>query len=101
MKILFSILITNFNKSNYLKKTIESCLKQSNYKNIEILVFDDCSTDKSNYVAKSLSKNSNQTKFKILKLTERGGQTGAYKKAFKITCWKAFKKPLKQPLKSR
>ena len=56
MKILFSILITNFNKSNYLKKTIESCLKQSNYKNIEILVFDDCSTDNSLNVLKNYKK---------------------------------------------
>ena len=45
-KNLVSILITNFNKGNYLKKTINSCLKQ-NFKNKEILVFDDCSTDDS------------------------------------------------------
>ena len=45
-KNLVSILITNFNKSNYLKKTINSCLIQ-NFKNKEILVFDDCSTDNS------------------------------------------------------
>lgn len=45
-KILVSILITNFNKGNYLKKTINSCLIQ-NFKNKEILVFDDCSTDNS------------------------------------------------------
>ena len=41
-KNLVSILITNFNKGRYLKKTIDSCLKQ-NFKNKEILVFDDCS----------------------------------------------------------
>ena len=45
-KNLVSILITNFNKGNYLKKTINSCLIQ-NFKNKEILVFDDCSTDNS------------------------------------------------------
>ena len=45
-KNLVSILITNFNKGQYLKKTIDSCLKQ-NFKNKEILVFDDCSTDDS------------------------------------------------------
>ena len=41
-----SILITNYNKGYFLKKTIESCLNQ-NFKKKEILVFDDCSTDNS------------------------------------------------------
>ena len=41
-----SILITNFNKENFLKKTVISCLNQS-YPKKEILVFDDCSTDNS------------------------------------------------------
>jgi glycosyltransferase involved in cell wall biosynthesis len=45
-KIFVSILITNYNKSHYLKKTISSCLSQ-NFDNKEILVFDDCSTDDS------------------------------------------------------
>lgn len=45
-KIFASILITNFNKSFFLKKTIKSCLVQ-NFSKKEILVFDDCSTDKS------------------------------------------------------
>ena len=45
-KNFVSILITNYNKSSYLKKSINSCLKQ-NFNNKEILVFDDCSTDDS------------------------------------------------------
>ena len=45
-KNFVSILITNYNKSHYLKKTISSCLSQ-NFDNKEILVFDDCSTDDS------------------------------------------------------
>lgn len=45
-KIKASILITNYNKSIFLKKTIKSCLKQK-FKDKEILVFDDCSTDNS------------------------------------------------------
>ena len=45
-KNFVSILITNYNKSHYLKKTIRSCLSQ-NFDNKEILVFDDCSTDDS------------------------------------------------------
>ena len=43
---LISILITNYNKEKFITKTINSCFVQ-NYKNLEILVFDDCSTDNS------------------------------------------------------
>ena len=45
-KNFVSILITNYNKSRYLKKTSSSCLSQ-NFDNKEILVFDDCTTDNS------------------------------------------------------
>jgi glycosyltransferase involved in cell wall biosynthesis len=51
-KNFVSILITNYNKSNYLKKTIKSCLIQE-FKDKEILVFDDCSTDKSLKILKN------------------------------------------------
>lgn len=47
MSIFFSILITNYNKGKFLNKCINSCLDQNIKKNVEILVFDDCSTDNS------------------------------------------------------
>ena len=50
-----SILITNYNKSLFLKKTIRSCLNQ-NYKEKEIIVFDDCSTDNSIEILKNFEK---------------------------------------------
>ena len=50
-----SILITNYNKSLFLKKTIRSCLNQ-NYKEKEIIVFDDCSTDNSINILKNFEK---------------------------------------------
>ena len=43
---MISILITNYNKSKFLKKTINS-LKINSYKNYEIILFDDASTDDS------------------------------------------------------
>ena len=43
---MISILITNYNKSKFLKKTIKS-LKINSYKNYEIILFDDASTDDS------------------------------------------------------
>ncbi|MBD3843344.1 MAG: glycosyltransferase [Campylobacterales bacterium] len=39
-----TILILTFNSGVYLEKTINSCLTQT-YKNIEVIVVDDCSTD--------------------------------------------------------
>jgi len=39
-----SIIITNYNKSPYLEKCIRSCVNQT-YKNVEIILFDDCSND--------------------------------------------------------
>ena len=44
--ILVSILVNNYNNQKFLKKSINSCLAQT-YKNIEIVVFDDNSTDNS------------------------------------------------------
>lgn len=51
-KKLASIIITNFNKEKFIKKSIESALKQ-NYKNIELLVFDDKSNDGSVKIIKN------------------------------------------------
>ena len=50
-----SIIITNYNKEKYIRKTINSCLKQ-NFKNKEILVFDDSSSDRSLEILKSFNK---------------------------------------------
>lgn len=41
-----SILITNYNKSKFLEKSLKS-VKSQNYKNYEIIIFDDASTDDS------------------------------------------------------
>lgn len=46
-KPIVSILIANYNNRNLLNRCIQSCLKQ-NYKNYEIIIYDDCSTDGSN-----------------------------------------------------
>ena len=54
-KILSSILITNYNKSKYIKNSIKSCLDQS-FKKKEILIFDDCSDDNSVQIIKKYKK---------------------------------------------
>ncbi len=46
MNVFVSVLILNFNNGKFLNRSIKSCLNQS-YKNFEILVYDDNSTDES------------------------------------------------------
>jgi len=54
-KNFISILITNYNKERFLHKSLRSILNQ-NYKNFEILLYDDCSTDNSLKVIKKFKK---------------------------------------------
>jgi glycosyltransferase involved in cell wall biosynthesis len=43
-----SIIITNYNKADFIDRAIRSCINQIIFKkNIEIIVVDDCSTDES------------------------------------------------------
>jgi glycosyltransferase involved in cell wall biosynthesis len=51
--IKFSIIIPIYNASAFLGKTIKSCVNQT-YSNFEIICIDDCSTDNSIEVVKSL-----------------------------------------------
>ena len=51
--ILVSILVNNYNNQKFLKKSINSCLTQT-YKNIEIIIFDDNSTDNSKKIIKAI-----------------------------------------------
>ena len=53
---LLSVIIPNYNNEITIKKTIDSILK-SNYKNIEIIIIDDCSTDKSVEIINNLYAN--------------------------------------------
>ena len=54
-KNLISILITNYNKEKYIKNCLNSVEKQ-NYKNYEVLLYDDGSTDNSISVIKKFKK---------------------------------------------
>ena len=54
-----TIYITNYNYGKYISKAINSCLDQT-FKNLEILIIDDGSTDNSKKVINQFSsKNSN------------------------------------------
>lgn len=51
--IKFSVLIISHNQEKYIKETVESVLKQG-YQNFEVVVSDDCSTDKTQDVVKAI-----------------------------------------------
>ena len=52
MDDLVSIIMPSFNTGKYITETIESVLAQS-YKNWELIIVDDCSTDNTDEVVKS------------------------------------------------
>ena len=70
MSYLFSIIIPVYNSESFLSKTIDSILKQ-NFKNYEIILVDDCSTDNTNKLCKSYEKN-----FNNIKLIDKSINTG-------------------------
>ena len=54
-KYFISVLVTNFNKEFFLKSSLKKLCNQ-NYKNYEIILFDDCSTDDSLNIIKQYKK---------------------------------------------
>ena len=50
-----SILITNYNKENFLEKSLHAVCNQ-NFQNYEIILFDDCSKDNSVEIIKRFKK---------------------------------------------
>jgi glycosyltransferase involved in cell wall biosynthesis len=58
---LISIIIPNYNNEKYLKKCLDSCINQT-YKNLEIVIVDDCSRDNSVNIIKEYQKNDNRIK---------------------------------------
>ncbi len=51
---LVTIIIPTYNRAKYITRAIESCLNQT-YKNIEILIIDDCSTDNTQEVVENIN----------------------------------------------
>ncbi|MGL4912112.1 MAG: glycosyltransferase [Romboutsia sp.] len=78
---LISVIVTNYNNENYISDCLDGILNQS-YKNIEIIVIDDASTDNSLSVIKNwinLNKNSfsNDDFFTLIELPRNTGFSGA------------------------
>ncbi len=65
--LIISVIITYYNSENYMNQSILSALNQT-YKNIEIIVVDDGSTDESIKVIEKYSEN-----IKIIRQNNLGG----------------------------
>ena len=65
---LISVVIPTYNRGKVIRKSIESVLIQS-YKNIELIIIDDGSTDNTEFVVKKISDN----RIKYIKLNENKG----------------------------
>lgn len=73
MSELVSIVIPAYNAERYIEKSIKSCINQT-YKNIEIIVVNDGSTDNTVKIAQTISRQDNR--IKIIS-TENGGVSKA------------------------
>ena len=80
---LISILITNYNKEHFLKRCLDSVSKQ-NFKNYEIIMFDDCSNDGSLKIAEKYRK------IKIIRNKKRSNKSAPLNQINGLI--KAFKK---------
>lgn len=69
-----SIIVPIYNVEEYLEKCINSILKQT-YKNIEVLLVDDCATDNSGKIAKEFEKIDERCKY--IKREKNGGLSAA------------------------
>ena len=69
-----SIIVPIYNVEKYLERCVTSILNQ-NYKNIEVLLIDDCATDKSGEIAKKFEQNDSRCKY--IKREKNGGLSAA------------------------
>ena len=70
MREKISVLMTVYNAEKYIKKSVQSIISQS-YKNFELLIVDDCSTDKS----LELIKRFKDKRIRLLALKKHIGRT--------------------------
>jgi glycosyltransferase involved in cell wall biosynthesis len=69
---LVSVVVTTLNHENYIKGSIESILSQT-YKNIEIIVGDDCSSDSTSQILQNFKS---ESKIKVFNHQNRLGPSG-------------------------
>ncbi|MEF3279757.1 MAG: glycosyltransferase [Elusimicrobiota bacterium] len=72
-----SIMIPAYNQEKYISKAIISAI-EIEYENIEIVVLDDCSTDKTYFIAKELQQK--YSKLKVFRNEKNIGRNGTYRR---------------------
>jgi glycosyltransferase involved in cell wall biosynthesis len=82
---LVSIILPLYNAEKYISETIRSVLQQS-YKNWELIVIDDCSTDKSQKIVKDFQRNENR--INLIHFEENKGVSEARNKGIEIATGK-------------
>lgn len=65
-----SIIIPTYNSSEFIEKTIKSVISQT-FKDWELLIVDDCSTDNTEEIINNITKN--DTRIKLLKTSKNSG----------------------------
>ena len=80
---LISVLIASYNHESYLPRAIESIWEQS-YKEIEIIIVDDCSTDNTYTIAMEM-KNLAPCSMKVFRNDENRGISYTFKRAFQLS----------------
>lgn len=70
MEDLISVIMPAYNSKNFIKESLCSALNQT-YKNIEIIVVDDCSTDGTSEIIKQIQNNDSRIKY--YRLDENSG----------------------------
>lgn len=90
MQEKISIVVPIYNVEKYLKRCIDSLIKQE-YKNIEILLVDDCSTDGSIDIAKEYEEN-NPKICRVIQREKNGGLSAARNSGIEASTgeWLAF-----------
>lgn len=80
---LVSIILTSYNYSKFIEKTLES-IKQQTYKNFEIIVVDDCSTDNSVEVIENFIQYNQDYRITLIKHDLNKGQFASMLDGLKI-----------------
>lgn len=73
-EVLVSVVIPNYNGERFVQKTLESVLNQT-YQHFEIIVVDDCSTDRSPEIIEGFCQR--DARIRLIRLTRNGGVSNA------------------------
>lgn len=82
---LVSVIVITYNSSKFILETLESVANQS-YKNIEIIITDDCSTDDTTLICEKWIREKGQRfiRIKLIKSSKNAGITGNCNRGYQV-----------------